>query len=53
MMSHFNAVDSLYSNDIFGIGLGARFKVSSQGAILFEWTETLNTHDVNSKNGSR
>jgi len=48
MMSHFNAVDSLYSNDIFGIGLGARFKVSSQGSILFEWTEPLTQHDINS-----
>jgi len=49
MMSHFNAVDSLYSNDIFGIGLGARYKVSSQGSILFEWTEPLTDHDINSK----
>lgn len=48
MMSHFNAVDSLYSNDIFGIGLAARYKVSSQGSILFEWTEPLNKHDINS-----
>lgn len=48
MMSHFNAVDSLYSNDIFGIGLGARFKVSSQGSILLEWTEPLTQHDINS-----
>ncbi len=48
MMSHFNAVDSLYSNDIFGIGLGARYKISSQGAILFEWTEPLTQHDINS-----
>ncbi len=46
-MSHFNAVDSLYSNDIFGIGLGARYKVSSQGSILFEWTEPLTDHDIN------
>ncbi len=49
MMSHFNAVDSLFSNDVYGIGLGARFKVSSQGAILFEWTEPLTKHDRNSK----
>jgi hypothetical protein len=48
MMSHFNAVDTLYNNDIFGIGLGARYKVSSQGSILFEWTEPLTQHDVNS-----
>ena len=47
MMSHFNAVDTLFSNDIFGIGLGARYKVSSQGSILFEWTEPLNSHDKN------
>jgi hypothetical protein len=47
MMSHYNAVDSLYSNDIFALGLGARYKVSSQGSILFEWTEPLNSHDVN------
>ena len=47
MMSHFNAVDSLFSNDVFGIGLGARYKVSSQGSILFEWTEPLTDHDVN------
>lgn len=48
MMSHYNAVDSLFSNDIFALGLGARYKVSSQGSILFEWTEPLNSHDVNS-----
>ncbi|MCG8306021.1 MAG: DUF5777 family beta-barrel protein [Cytophagales bacterium] len=48
MMSHFNAVDTLFSNDIFGIGLGARYKVSSQGSILLEWTEPLNKHDINS-----
>ena len=47
MMSHFNAVDTLYSNDVFGIGLGARYKVSSQGSILFEWTEPLTKHDIN------
>ncbi len=47
MMSHFNAVDTLYSHDIFGIGLGLRYKVSSQGSILFEWTEPLTQHDVN------
>ena len=47
MMSHFNAVDTLFNNDIFGIGLGARFKVSSQGSILFEWTEPITEHDIN------
>jgi hypothetical protein len=47
MMSHFNAVDTLYNNDIFGIGLAARYKVTSQGSILFEWTEPLTDHDIN------
>jgi hypothetical protein len=47
MMSHFNAVDTLYSNDIFALGLGARYKISSQGALLFEWTEPITTHDIN------
>lgn len=47
MMSHFNAVDSLYSNDVFGIGIGARYKVSSQGSILLEWTEPLTQHSIN------
>lgn len=47
MMSHFNAVDSLFSNDIFAIGIGARYKVSSQGSILLEWTQPLSQHDVN------
>jgi len=45
--SHFNAVDTLYSNDVFGIHLGARIKVSSQGSIIFDWTEPFNKHSVN------
>jgi hypothetical protein len=48
MMSHFNAVDTLISNDVFAIGLGARYKVGSQSAILFEWTEPLTSYDINS-----
>lgn len=46
--SHFNAVDTLYNNDVFGLSLGGRIKVSSQGSILFEWTEPLTEHDINS-----
>lgn len=45
--SHFNAVDSLYSNDVFGLHIGARFKVSSQGSIIFDWTEPFTEHAVN------
>lgn len=47
MMSHFNAVDTLFSNDIFGFGIGARYKVSSQGSILLEYTQPLSQHEVN------
>ena len=46
--SHFNAVDSLYSNDIFGVGLGARYKISPQSAITLDWVEPLVEHDINS-----
>jgi hypothetical protein len=47
MISHFNAVDSLYRHDIFGVSLGIKFKVSNQGSIVFEWTQPLNQHYVN------
>lgn len=45
--AHFNAVDTLYSNDMFGLSLGARYKISAQSSIIFEWTEPLMQHDVN------
>lgn len=47
MISHFNAVDSLYRHDIFGVSLAVKFKVSSQGSIQFEWTQPFNQHYVN------
>ncbi len=43
--SHFNAVDTLYENDMFGISVGARYKVSPQTSIIFEWTEPTLEHD--------
>jgi hypothetical protein len=46
--SHFNSVDSLYSNDVFGIGIGARYKVSPQMAITLDWLEPFNKHEINS-----
>jgi len=45
--SHFNAVDTLYENDVFGMHLGARLKVSSQGSIIFDWTEPFTQHRIN------
>jgi len=43
--SHFNAVDTLYENDMFAISVGARYKVSPQTSIVFEWTEPTLEHD--------
>jgi hypothetical protein len=46
--SHFNAVDTLFENDMFGISIGARYKVSPQTSIVFEWTEpTLEHNHIN------
>jgi hypothetical protein len=47
MMSHHNAVDSLYKNDVFGFGLAARYKISSQSSLLLEWTQPLTQHPIN------
>lgn len=49
--SHFNAVDSLYSNDVFGLHIGARLKVSSQGSLIFDWTEPFTEHAANTATG--
>jgi len=49
--AHFNAVDTLYSNDVFGLDIGARFKVSSQGSIMLEWTEPFTEQPINNATG--
>ena len=43
--SHFNAVDSLYKNDIFGVALSGRYKVTSSASILFNFIQQLNKHN--------
>jgi hypothetical protein len=43
--SHFNAVDTLFENDMFGISIGARYKISPQTSIILEWTEPTLEHD--------
>jgi hypothetical protein len=50
--SHFNAVDTLYENDMFGISIGARYKVSAQTSIILEWTEPTLEHDHKYATGS-
>jgi len=43
--SHFNAVDSLMSNDVFGVGINGRYKFSPQMSAIFDYNQQLNTHD--------
>ena len=54
MMAHFNAVDTLYSNDVFGVSVAAKFRISPMGSIQLEWTQPLTQHDIGnqSKAGS-
>ena len=47
MLSHFNAVDTLYTNYMSGISIAARYKVSPQGSILIEYTQPLFQYSVN------
>jgi hypothetical protein len=50
--SHFNQVDTLRNWNMYGVGLAARYKVSSQSSILFEWTEPVTKHDLNDFTGT-
>ncbi|MFY0687918.1 MAG: hypothetical protein JXQ90_12175 [Cyclobacteriaceae bacterium] len=43
--SHFNAVDSLLSNDMIGVGMLGRFKVSGSGSVVFDYTQPVTQHD--------
>jgi hypothetical protein len=43
--SHYNAMDSLYSNDIIAISAGGRFRFSSQGAFLINYVQQVTNHD--------
>ena len=43
--AHFNAVDSLMSNDIIAVGLSGRYKFSAQSSVIFEFNQQITTHD--------
>lgn len=43
--SHFNAVDSAMSNDIIGVGISGRYKISAQSAVIFDFNQPVTTHD--------
>lgn len=42
---HFNAVDSLFSNDIIGLSFNGRVKLTPQSSIIFDYTTPLTKHD--------
>ena len=43
--SHFNAVDTLMSNDVFAIGAGGRYKFTPQSSVIFNYTQQITKHD--------
>jgi len=43
--SHFNAVDSLYENDILAITFSGRYKFSPQSSIIFSYAHQLTGHN--------
>jgi hypothetical protein len=42
--THYNAVDTLYSNDMFAVGIGARYKFSAQSSIIINYVQPLMSH---------
>lgn len=47
MLSHFNTVDTLYTNYMSGVSVALKYKVSSQSSVLFEYTQPLFKYTVN------
>ncbi|MEK6781058.1 MAG: DUF5777 family beta-barrel protein [Bacteroidota bacterium] len=44
-ISHYNAMDSLYSHDMIAIGISGRYKFSNQSSIVIGYTQQLTDHD--------
>lgn len=42
--THYNAVDTLYKNDMLAVGIGARYKFSAQSSILINYVQPLSSH---------
>ena len=42
--SHFNAVDSLYKNDMIAVAVAGRYKFSSQSSIMLSYVQQLTDH---------
>ena len=43
-ISHYNATDTLMNNDIIGLSVGARYKVSPQMSVIVAYDQQLTTH---------
>jgi len=41
IISHFNAVDSLYSNNMMAVSFSGRYKISGQSSIMFNYTQPV------------
>jgi len=44
--THYNAVDSLYSNDIFAISGSGRYKLTAQTSIILQVDQPITRHDA-------
>tara|TARA_R110000868_G_scaffold114364_3_gene306563 strand:- start:4033 stop:4902 length:870 start_codon:yes stop_codon:yes gene_type:complete len=45
-LSHYNAVDYGYKNDRFSIAFGGRYKISSQTAVIFDYSLPITKLDI-------
>ncbi|MEO5603754.1 MAG: DUF5777 family beta-barrel protein [Cyclobacteriaceae bacterium] len=43
--SHFNAVDSLYKNDMIAVAIAGRYKFSAQSSIMISYVQQLTDHN--------
>ena len=52
--SHFNAMDSLYSHNMWAVSVSGRYKISPQSSLMFNYTQQLAKHKINeSQNASQ
>ncbi len=46
-ISHYNFVDYGLKNDVYGVAVGGRHKISRQGSILVEYSHPFTNHPIN------
>lgn len=52
-VSHYNTVDFGFKNDMFSIALGGRYKISSQTALMFDYSLPLSKFHDNEAEGAK